>query len=56
MHPATIAFASVGSLAGLLALASGEVHFAAAHLFDPAADDYNAPFLESLTPPRGFTW
>jgi molybdate-binding protein/DNA-binding transcriptional regulator YhcF (GntR family) len=50
-----IAFASVGSLAGLLALASGEVHFAAAHLYDPVADDYNAPFLATITPPRTFT-
>lgn len=54
-HPTrSIAFASVGSLAGLLALASGEVHFAAAHLYDPAADDYNAPFLATLTPARTF--
>jgi molybdate-binding protein/DNA-binding transcriptional regulator YhcF (GntR family) len=49
-----IAFASVGSLAGLLALASGEVHFAAAHLYDPVADDYNAPFLATITPSRRF--
>jgi DNA-binding transcriptional regulator YhcF (GntR family) len=55
MHPGRqIAFASVGSLAGLLALASGEVHFAAAHLYDPAADDYNAPFLAAISPPRTF--
>jgi molybdate-binding protein/DNA-binding transcriptional regulator YhcF (GntR family) len=50
----SIAFASVGSLAGLLALASGEVHFAAAHLYDPVADDYNAPFLATITPSRSF--
>lgn len=55
IHPGRpITFASVGSLAGLLALASGEVHFAAAHLYDPAAGDYNAPFLKTLTPPRSF--
>lgn len=49
-----IAFASVGSLAGLLALAAGEVHFAAAHLYDPAADDYNAPQLRELAPRHAF--
>ena len=49
-----ISFASVGSLAGLLALARGEVHFAAAHLYDPDADDYNAPMLRELAPGRAF--
>ncbi len=55
VHPGRqIAFASVGSLAGLLALASGEVHFAAAHLYDPATGDFNAPFLATLPPARSF--
>ena len=55
LHPSrSIAFASVGSLAGLLALASGEAHFAAAHLYDPVAEDYNAPFLATVTSSRGF--
>lgn len=55
-HPAvTVRFASVGSLAGLLALTRGEVHFAAAHLYNAAADDYNAPALRDLAPGRAFS-
>ncbi len=43
-------FATVGSLAGLMALARGEAHFAVAHLYDSATDDYNVPFARRLMP------
>lgn len=56
MHPATtVRFASVGSLAGLLALVRGEVHFAATHLYDADSDDYNTPALRELAPGRSFS-
>ncbi|HEY6043139.1 MAG TPA: substrate-binding domain-containing protein [Anaerolineae bacterium] len=52
-HPETrLNFATVGSLAGLVALARNEARFAAAHLYDPASDDYNAPFVRRLLPGR----
>lgn len=55
LHPGrAVTFASVGSLAGLLALARGEVHFAGAHLYDAAAGDYNGPALRELAPGRAF--
>jgi putative molybdopterin biosynthesis protein len=43
-----LSFTAVGSLAGLMALARGEAHFAAAHLYDAEADDYNVPFVRRL--------
>lgn len=43
-------YAPVGSLAGLMALAAGETHFAAAHIYDPQADDYNLPIVRRLLP------
>ncbi len=50
-HPnLNVQFGAVGSLEGLMGLARGEAHFAAAHLYDPAADDYNAPFVRRLMP------
>lgn len=45
-----VLFGAVGSTAGLGALARGEADFAASHLFDPEADDYNAPFVRRLRP------
>jgi putative molybdopterin biosynthesis protein len=49
VHPKPhLSFTVVGSLAGLMALARGEAHFAAAHLYDAEADDYNAPFVRRL--------
>lgn len=55
LHPEQpISFVPVGSLAGLLALVRGEVHFAGAHLYDPDADDYNVPFLRELAPCREY--
>ncbi len=47
---ATVQFGVAGSLAGLLALSRGEVHFAAAHLHDAATDDYNLPQVRQLIP------
>lgn len=53
VHPETrLNFTAVGSLAGLEALARGQARFAAAHLYDPASDDYNAPFVRRLAPGR----
>lgn len=50
-HPDhTFEYAAVGSLGGLMALARGEVHFAAAHLYDTATEDYNVPFVRQLMP------
>ena len=43
-----LSFAPIGSLAGLMALARGEAHFATAHLFDPPSADYNLPFVRRL--------
>ena len=36
---------NVGSLGGLIALRRGEAHMAGCHLFDPAEDSFNLPFL-----------
>ncbi|MBI5876478.1 MAG: GntR family transcriptional regulator [Chloroflexi bacterium] len=46
----SLSFGAVGSLAGLLALGRGEVHFASAHLHDSASDDYNLPQVRGLLP------
>ncbi len=55
-HPDVhMTFAAVGSLAGLMTLARGEAHFAAAHIYDPARGDYNAPFARRLMPGRALT-
>lgn len=48
-------FAAVGSMAGLMALARGEAHFAAAHLYDAKTGDYNVPFIRRLAPSRPLT-
>jgi len=45
-------YAPVGSLAGLMALAAGETHFAAAHIYDPQAGDYNLTSVRRLLPGR----
>ena len=48
-HPELqIQFGAIGSLPGLLALARGQAHFAATHLYDPTADEYNLPFVQRL--------
>lgn len=46
----SVQFGAVGSLAGLLALGRGEIHFATAHLHDAASDDYNLPSVRQLIP------
>jgi molybdate-binding protein/DNA-binding transcriptional regulator YhcF (GntR family) len=43
-------YSPVGSLAGLMALAAGETHFAAAHIYDPPTRDYNLPIVRRLLP------
>jgi putative molybdopterin biosynthesis protein len=50
-----IVMADVGSLAGLMAMARGEAHFAASHLFDPKSGDYNIATLRRLFPKQAFT-
>lgn len=50
-----IIFGTVGSLAGLAALARGEADFAASHLLDPATSDYNLPIVRELLPDRRMT-
>jgi molybdate-binding protein/DNA-binding transcriptional regulator YhcF (GntR family) len=48
-------YAPVGSLAGLMALAAGEAHFAAAHIYDSPTRDYNLPTVRRLLPGRALT-
>jgi putative molybdopterin biosynthesis protein len=43
---------AIGSLDGLIALRQGLADVAGCHLFDAAADEYNAPFLRHLFPDR----
>jgi putative molybdopterin biosynthesis protein len=45
-----LASASVGSLGGILAVASGEAHLAGSHLLDPATGEYNLPDLKRHAP------
>ena len=47
-----IVSSAIGSLDGLVALRQGLADVAGCHLFDAAADDYNAPFLRHLFPDR----
>ncbi len=42
----------VGSLDGLIALRQGLCQFAGCHLFDPASDEFNVPYLRYLFPDR----
>jgi len=49
-QPVSLASTHVGSLGGLSALKNGSAHLAGAHLFDPASQDYNFPFLEKYLP------
>lgn len=41
----TLSFSNVGSIAGLVALASGSCHIAGCHLFDIKTGEYNLPYL-----------
>jgi molybdate-binding protein/DNA-binding transcriptional regulator YhcF (GntR family) len=50
-HPALqIASASVGSLAGLIALERGEAQVAGCHLLDEETGEYNLPFVRRVLP------
>ncbi|EPR44404.1 PBP domain containing protein [Desulfovibrio sp. X2] len=44
--PVRLASSHVGSMGGIMALASGQALCAGAHLFDPDTGDFNFPFLE----------
>lgn len=46
---------SLGSLDGLISLRQGLADIAGCHLFDPATDDYNAPFLRHIFPDTAVT-
>ncbi len=48
--PLYIASSHVGSMGGLMALKSGSAMVAGSHLFDPATEDYNVPFLKKYLP------
>ncbi len=45
-----LASSHVGSMGGLIALKNGAAMLAGSHLFDPASDDYNFPFLAKYLP------
>ncbi|AGW12551.1 molybdopterin biosynthesis protein [Megalodesulfovibrio gigas] len=45
-----LASSHVGSMGGITALAAGACHMAGAHLFDPATNDFNFPFLAKHLP------
>jgi putative molybdopterin biosynthesis protein len=49
-HPLTLASTHLGSMGGLLALKNQTAHICGAHLYDPATQDYNFPFLEKYAP------
>ncbi len=50
-HPRyTISVSNVGSLAGLIALQSGNCHVAATHLLDLETGEYNSPFIRKHFP------
>jgi putative molybdopterin biosynthesis protein len=48
--PGSLFIGTVGSRSGLTAIREGIADFATAHLFDPATDEYNVPFIEELFP------
>lgn len=45
----------IGSLDGLIALRQGLCQLTACHLYDPAADDFNAPFVRQLFPAQAMS-
>ena len=45
-----MAIASVGSIAGLVALSRGEAHLAGAHLLDPETGEYNLSYIKQYLP------
>ncbi|WP_456325748.1 molybdopterin biosynthesis protein [Desulfonauticus submarinus] len=49
-EPVFLFSAHVGSLGGLKAIKNKYAHFAGTHLFDPATEDYNFPFIEKILP------
>lgn len=49
-EPIGLASTHVGSMGGLSAIRNGSTMMAGAHLFDPATDDYNFPFLAKYLP------
>lgn len=50
-HPSLqVVSASVGSLAGLIALERGEAHVAGCHLLDEETGEYNLPFVRRVLP------
>ncbi len=48
--PIRMASTHVGSMGGITAASRGFTHMAGMHLFDPAREDYNFPFLERYAP------
>lgn len=48
--PIHLASTHVGSMGGLMAVKNGSCHMAGTHLFDPATNDYNFPFIEKYLP------
>ncbi|MFA7165705.1 MAG: molybdopterin biosynthesis protein [Desulfoplanes sp.] len=49
-QPLYLASSHVGSMGGLMAIKSGSTMVAGCHLFDPATNDYNFPFLDRYLP------
>jgi len=49
-EPVRLASSHVGSMGGITALRSGAAMLAGCHLFDPATNDYNFPFLAKYLP------
>ncbi len=48
--PVHLVSGHVGSTGGITALANGACHLSGMHLFDPATDDFNFPFLKKFLP------
>lgn len=49
-EPFRLASTHVGSMGGITALKNGSCHLSGMHLFDPATDDFNFPFLKKFLP------
>lgn len=52
MRPLEMAVIPAGSMDGLVALRQGLSHLTGCHLYDPAANQYNIPFIRHLFPDR----
>ena len=54
-NPFQMVSTHVGRMGGITALKNGACHMAGMHLFDPASEDFNFPFLAKFLPGRDVT-